>query len=672
MEGVAPLTGDADPRFLHGGLTPWCRENLLLVYRFVVVLEVFVGRRFIPTEMRVRFFTLLDDGYSVSEAAAAVGIRRETGYQWRRDGFDAVINNGQRSTQKRVDLSLSDPVRRDRLSDEALRALEDFDYFRLRYLGRRPTPWQADAAKNVLSWLESDDTEYAVINCPPGSGKSTLFTNDLLLWLICRERSIRILIGSSTQRLAENYSNRLRRMLERSRPLPENPLQGRPLAAEAALSQDFGRFRPQAASGEMWTRSQFTVVQHDLDAVEDKEPTVTAYGMDSEFLGHRANLVIWDDLVTRKVLRSGELIENQQNWWVEEGETRLEPSGLLLLQGQRMGADDLYRYCLDMVLDEDEQESLGRKHKYRHVMYPAHFEDRCDGKHKKDAPAWPEGCLLDPVRLPWVGSKGLATIQRNRGDAYRVQYQQEDVDPAEVLVPKLWIDGGTDHQSGEMLPGCWDAGREIAEIPAGLAPPLLSIATADPSPTRFWSIQWWIVQPATNQRFLMDLIRQSMDAPDFLDWNANAGKFFGVMEEWQERSSDLGYPISHWIVEINAAQRFLLQYDHVRRWQRQHGVQIVGHSTHKNKTDPDFGVQMVKNLYRFGQVRLPGGTLSGRIAALKLVDEVTRYPQTSTDDCLMAQWFLEHQLANGNMIRSLDHEPVVLRRPSWMRKRVFA
>jgi hypothetical protein len=163
-----------------------------------------------------------------------------------------------------------------------------------------------------------------------------------------------------------------------------------------------------------------------------------------------------------------------------------------------------------------------------------------------------------------------------------------------------------------------------------------------------------------------------MDAPDFLDWNANAGRFFGVMEEWQERSVEIGYPISHWVVEINAAQRFLLQYDHVRRWQRQHNVQIVGHSTHKNKTDPDFGVQTVKNLYRFGQVRLPGGRFSGRIAALKLVDEVTRYPQTTTDDCLMAQWFLEHQLANGGLMRMTDYEPVVLRRPSWMRKKVFS
>lgn len=634
-----------------------------------------MGRRRIHVSTRVDFFNLLDQGYSVAEAARAVGVSRDTGYEWRKTGLnlggteDDVHRSGPQGRKKRVDLSQSEPVSREWLSSEALQALEDFDFFRRRYLGRRPTPWQADAAKNVVEWLTSPETEYAVVNCPPGSGKSTLFTSDLLLWLICRDRSIRILIGSSTGRLAENYSNRLRRTLERPRPLPENPQQGRVYAADAALSQDFGRFKPLQAEGQVWTRSQFTVAQGDGAGVEDKEPTVASYGMDSEFLGHRANLVMWDDLVTRKILRNAEQIENQRDWWVEEGETRLEPGGLLILQGQRMGADDLYRYCLDMQLDEDEIHILGRSTKYRHVMYPAHFEDKCANDHGKDSPAWPDGCLLDPIRLPWTGAKGLATIQRNRGDAYRVQYQQEDVDPSEVLVPKLWIDGGMG-SDGEMFPGCWDD-RDLAQLPPNLAPPFVSYATADPSPTKYWSIQWWIYQPATKQRFLMDLIRQSMDAPDFLDWNQNQGVFFGVMEEWQIRSKDLGYPITHWIVENNAAQRFILQYDHVRRWQRVHGVQVIAHSTHRNKTDPDFGIQMLKGIYRFGQVRLPA-VGQGRLASLKLVDEVTRYPQTSTDDCLMAQWFGEFHLGQGALSRITEHEPTVMRRPTWMRRKVAA
>jgi hypothetical protein len=446
--------------------------------------------------------------------------------------------------------------------------------------------------------------------------------------------------------------------------LAANPAQGRVVDAEAALAQDFGRFKPVEG---LWTRDEFVVAQLDVEGAEDKEPTVSAYGMDSEFLGHRANVVVWDDLVTRAILRNSEQIENQRAWWTEEGETRLEPGGVLLLVGQRMGADDLYRFCLDMEIPEELVEVVGRDRKYRHIVFPAHFDDRCEKDHGRDAQPWPDGCLLDPVRLPWTK---LATVQRNRGAAYRVQYQQEEVDPEEVLVPKLWVDGGIG-SDGEMFPGCWDD-RDLFDIPANLAPPVLSVATADPSPTKYWSIQHWLVQPGTNQRFLLDLLRQSMDSPDFLDWNQNEGCFFGVMEEWQQRSTAAGYPITHWIVENNAAQRFILQHDHVRRWQRQHGVQIIAHATHRNKTDPDYGVQMLKNLYRFGQVRLPAKGI-GRLASLKLIDEVTRYPQTSTDDCMMAQWFLEYQLGQG-ALRGVgeEREPISLRRPGWMRRKVAA
>jgi hypothetical protein len=626
------------------------------------------GRR-IHVSTRVEFFNLLDQGYTVEAASRAVGISVETGYRWKKVGFNLGgapdhHTSGSQNRKRRIDLSQSEPVSREYLSVEARQALEDFDYFRLRYFGRRATPWQKRAADEVVEMLAGPHDEYVVMNEPPGSGKST-WGHDMCVWLIARDRTIRELLGSATQRLADKYSNRIRKTLERTRPLPA--IQGC-VKAEAALSQDYGRFKPIQAEGQVWTRSEFTVAQQDTEGVEDKEPTVSAYGMDTEFIGHRANLVLWDDLVTRQTLRNPEQVENQRSWWAEYGETRLEPGGLLLLVGQRMGADDLYRHCLDMEIPEELVHIVGREKKYRHIIFPAHFEDECKQDHGKDAKPWPEGCLLDPVRLPWTK---LATIQQNRSEAYRVQYQQEDVDPAEVLVPKIWIDGGRDPQTGEQFPGCWDNDRDVAQIPKNLAHPLVSYATADPSPTKFWSIQWWLYQPSTNQRFLLDLIRQSMDSPDFLDWNENAGVFFGVMQEWQERSKELNAPISHWIVEVNAAQRFILQHDHVRRWQRLHGVQIVGHSTHRNKTDPDYGVQSMKNIYRFGQVRLPGkGT--GRLASLKLIDEVTRYPNTMTDDCMMAQWFGEHAIKNGSLHNITNHKPIVLRRPSWIRKKVAA
>ena len=125
------------------------------------------------------------------------------------------------------------------------------------------------------------------------------------------------------------------------------------------------------------------------------------------------------------------------------------------------------------------------------------------------------------------------------------------------------------------------------------------------------------------------------------------------MEEWQQTSRDkLGIPITHWIVEVNAAQRFLLQYDHVRRWQAKNSVQIIPHTTHNNKTDPEFGVQTIAPQLPVRPCALPGkvsrqaGVGLGRAYAMKLVDEVTSYPQASTDDCVMATLVLQCSSCN--------------------------
>ena len=230
----------------------------------------------------------------------------------------------------------------------------------------------------------------------------------------------------------------------------------------------------------------------------------------------------------------------------------------------------------------------------------------------------------------------------NRGERFAVVYQQEDLDPSEVLVRKEWVWGG------DTNPGCIDKDRDAWEIPRGLsARDCLVIATADPSPTQFWSIQLWIYHPDSEQRFLIDHVRQKMNASDFLDYKMEEGSYSGLMEEWQRTSESIGFPIQYWIVETNAAQRFMLQYDYVKTWRGIHSVEIIPHNTNSvNKTDEQLGVTVLQSHYRFGRVRLPGKG-EGKTRSMKLIDEVTRYPNgTRTDDCVMAQWFLEWNLPN--------------------------
>jgi hypothetical protein len=625
----------------------------------------------ISPEVWKRFDALLADGWNVTAASREVGIDRATGSRRARG---VKKRDGKILAKLADEVELPDVKTHHRLSNDARRALEDFAFFRLLVLGRTSVPWQVKAAEDVVRLLESPDKEYVVINVPPGAGKSTLFTHDIPLWLICRNRSIRILIGSLTERQAKMYTGRLRDSLERTRPYLATDMEKSAGAVDAqkTVTDLFGRFKP--TNPKVWRVEEFTVAQPNDDAAGDKENTVAAYGKDGGVLGTRVDFVIWDDLIDNKNQRTVEAREELKQWWKSTAETRLEPRGLLVLQGQRMGSDDLYRFALDMkdiVLDDDGNEDLEaeRPRKYKHIIYKAHYEELCEGRHPKGTSAWPEGCLLDPYRLPW---RELARTKANGVDSFLVQYQQEDTDPANVLVQKLWITGGRD-EHGITYPGCWDEDRSVGELPRGLTGQITSYATADPSPTMFWSVQWWALHHDSGQFFLLDHVRRKMRAPELLDWDNGNQQFVGLMEEWQARSYDLGHPITHWIVEDNAAQRFLLQFEHVRRWQTKHaplsGVQVVAHQTHRNKSDAKYGVQSLGPLYRSGAIRLPGRQRDGsRVASLKLVDEVTKWPEGSTDDCVMAQWFgvwNAPNLFNGGA-SNVYQFPV----PRWMRAAV--
>jgi hypothetical protein len=135
------------------------------------------------------------------------------------------------------------------------------------------------------------------------------------------------------------------------------------------------------------------------------------------------------------------------------------------------------------------------------------------------------------------------------------------------------------------------------------------------------------------------------------------------MEEWQERSWNYGYPISHWVVEINAAQRFLLAHDFMRRWQSLHGTMIVPHTTSSNKLDSDLGVEaLLPPLWRNGQVRLP--SLRGNWKTMALVDEMCSWSRNKKNgtDLVMAHWFAELHLPRISPVKA----PPRLWRPSWL------
>ena len=290
---------------------------------------------------------------------------------------------------------------------------------------------------------------------------------------------------------------------------------------------------------------------------------------------------------------------------------------------------DLYRHCLD-------KNTLDERPKYRHIKYQAHDEEKCKGEHDKTSPPWPVGCLIDPHRLPW---RDLETIKHNNPRTFAVMYQQEDGDTVGGLADPIWFPGGTDAE-GYPAPGCFDRERTIGEVPVHLRDGRgWSFVTVDPSPTEWWGVIWWVYDPETRNRYAIDIIRRRMNPEHFISLDLETYEFSGLCVDLRQQANEQGCPITHIVVEVNAAQRWLLQQPHVQKWQEVTGIAFVPHTTTVNKQDPKFGLESIGDLFRQGFIRLPYATPTSRLKVAALVSEATKYPDGDTTDLIMSTWF---------------------------------
>ena len=654
-------------------------------------------KRVIPARDVALYWQSRASGMSMADAARVAGIHKNTASKWEAKKKAAVANDALAQLEEKVTSSkrsggaratlvadllegsnLPPVIPDDRLCPEAQRGLQDFDFFRRYYLGRVPSPWQVDAAYKIVELLESEDKEHLVVNVAPGAGKSTLF-HDVAVWCIVRNRAIRVLYGSVSLALAKMYSRRIRETLERPVPIqpdPELVRKGLAVNAEGCLAVDYGRFRP-SDKGALWRAEEFIVEQHSQSGLDNKEPTVRAYGFDSEFIGHRADLVLFDDVASPENSKESTARDRLLERWDSMAEARVDPGGLLAVIGQRLGSQDLYAHCLSKETFEDLDDLYDgsdvtgtdsdttveplRIKKYKQLVYKAYYEDLDTGpeSRRKFAKPWPEGPLLDPFRLSW---QDLSFIRHSSPQKFKVVYQQEDLDMDNALIERVWATGGLG-PDGVLYPGCIDNDRQPGHIPPGLEHPIISVCSIDPSPTQFWAIEWWLYQPETNLRYLIDIERRKLTAEELLGYDVSTREYSGVMEEWQNRSDRMGYPITHWIVEINAAQRFLLAHNFVRTWQALNETAVVPHTTSRNKLDEHMGVEaLLPPLWRSGSVRLP--TMRGNYKTMIFVDEMCSWHRQKkhNTDTVMAHWFAELHMPDLT-------EPVAaprMWRPSWL------
>lgn len=416
----------------------------------------------------------------------------------------------------------------------------------------------------------------------------------------------------------------------------------------------------------------------------EKESTVASLSQDMGFLGGRFDVNLWDDLADKNNSKTSQQRDDTAEWWFSEAESRCEPGGLIALIGTRFGKFDIYNHCknltyqtddsadeatLDMVtstfteeemqqvredLEKELVDKYGQNYSdlstpdvrggmrksrkvYHYYKFPAHDETKCDN------PASMKNsdhikCILDPKRFSYTH---LRKVQASDPRKYNLTYQQSDEDTSENLVQKIWLTGGVDDE-GIIYPGCYDYNRRLLDIPEDLKrEDCFSIATLDPSAQNFWAFQWWFYDQKNDVDYLMDILRVRISSGTFLDYDIRKRSFKGIAEDWQIRSQNMGWPISLWIIEQNAAQRYLFQYNWVQTWMKLHHVTIKGHQTGRNKADEELGVESIAPRFRRGRVNLPfhDDDLTTKVRVNEFAKELTEWPDSQTDDEVMSYWF---------------------------------
>lgn len=598
-------------------------------------------------EQVARYRAKRASGWSQEKAARYVGRSAAWGYKIERKDKETQL--------RREQTEGGEPLALHELDGGVKDCLNDFNLFAEVFLARRPVPWRLDAANRVVEWLtdKSKDT-YAVVNCPPRAGKTTLFTMDIPLWLmagggVCDPeigRAIRILLGHRTEKISKQYVTVLRNTLDLTTPFYCKETKR---DAELVLAHAFGRFHPKKSFGEwdLWRDDRFAIAQIGDRRIYQKEPTVQAASREGAFLGTRVDLSVWDDLVVSENCRNITVAETTNNWWENEAEARIEPGGVNMLVGQRLSNLDLFRFQLDKSFTDDAGEAIRL---YEHVIYPAHHDPTCTaGTVTEACSQWDgrpdgEGCLLDSYRL---NPRHLQ--QAMTKGAYRTVYQQEDSNPEDALVQEAWIYGGKD-ADGYEADGCLDNDRSFYEWPDKLG--LVDVCCVDPSQSNFWAYEWWAVEPTEPHRaWLIWGQRRKMPAgtdSGFLDWNPRDNRHVGAMEEIQQLSGDLGHPIKIWVVEMNAAHKALGQTHAFRTWRKKWPLTtVIEFSTQgSNKGNNELGLQaIVPYRYKLALDRLPYARgIDVRNYLKTKIDELLKYPNYPTDDTVMANWFLHYNM----------------------------
>jgi hypothetical protein len=557
----------------------------------------------------------LKSGLTVKRAAEAAG-RQETTYHYYRRTDPNFRTMADAALQQRAEGY-----------KPGEKPVPDFPEFCERYLGmelfRHQLQWydllegREPRDLHANQRFEAADPDMLLINTPPDHAKSTTITVSYVVWRICQDPNIRILIVSKNQDMAKKFLVSIKDRLSESDTF-------------VRLQGDFGPPGGFADGATVWSADKIYVQGRDSG---EKDPTVQALGMRGHIYGSRADLVIMDDCI---VGANAHEYEKQIDWIQKEVGSRVaSAAGRILLVGTRIESVDLYSeimkpgYYSEGVspwtrLTQPAVEEYADKPGDWTTLWPLTNRPpvSVQGRKLAESQGWPRDGM-------WPAKNGEALAKERRRispRAWSLVYMQEQV--ADDAIFRM-----------DAVQGCIDRARYPGRLMAGQADHrkygmegLTVIAGLDPAAAGFTAIVVIGLDRQTGERWLLEVVNKKAMPPHDLRSEI-------------QRITDR-YSVNEWRIETNAYQASIVQDHLIRDYLNSRGTLLTGHHTGGKKWDSDFGVASMATLFEGWQdkrnlIRLPSQTQSESMR--QLVEQFTSwFPETKgLTDIVMACWFAE-------------------------------
>ncbi len=437
---------------------------------------------------------------------------------------------------------------------------------------------------DIIQALTDPSAKRVLILVPADHAKTTL-TRFSAIREIVRDRNIRIM------NIMNNATDAVQNCVAVEREISD---------PDSLLWEDYGDLR-----GDVWQTGQFTVAGR---TSKDKEPTFAAYGTGSNVFGHRADLVLCDDLLNLE--NSGPQVTDearrQLHDWFFQGVMKVAgPTGKIVVMGTVMDFRDLYHELMDP------------KHGFTVIRMKALDE-------ATNEPLWPKRFSADFLLAEKASD--LISFSKRR--------QNEALDTSLLTFERAAWDR------------CKDLTRGWGEITQAMkdAHETTVFVTFDPSAVQTSTTSWPAVcvgcfdpeAPLPRKLYVLELYRFRALLEE-TEANIARGRLGQV-----ETLIDLctRYNAQKLVIEANSTNAYVEQNVKLRQFAVDHLVEP--HYTAGNKRDPVLGVASMGATANAMMFDLPYGDARSRKEIDDfLTTEIEPHPMGQCSDRLMALWFFQ-------------------------------